>query len=332
MVKSIINFGDVADEHDNRHKLKKDAASRDSIALMLLIPEQNVAGWVYPTVNGEGVAVTAVCLFGDAFESPIFEQFSEAVPAEMDFYDWKTGGLTMKIGEPHRTLSISWRGDKINLDFEFEALHPSYAFSMGPEGSPPYYGDDRTEQHGVITGRIEAAGKSFDFETIMVRDHSWGPRVWGLNQHHKWVHAATRETSFHFFEMQSFGKTHLQGFLHKDGLMSQIKAVDYDFQLDDNLVLKSMDVTVTDMENRTATAACTVYAHVTATDLENETKNSAADAEADEHYSFDKDQLIELNEAALKVSIDGRQGVGWAEFSWNRNYFLYARQYSHFKK
>jgi len=134
----------------------------------------------------------------------------------------------------------------------------------------------------------------------------------------------------HFFEMQSFGKTHLQGFLNKDGLMSQIKDVDYDFALDDNLTLKSMDITVTDMENRTATAKCTVYAHVTATDLENHAKT--ANDEADGNYSFDKDQLIELNEAAMKVTIEGKEGVGWAEFSWNRNYFLYAREYAYFRK
>ena len=309
MKKAVIRYGDVPDEDDNRHDLNNDGQARDSLALMLIVPEQGIAGFVYPTVNGEGLAVTTVCLFGGPLESPVLEQFSEMVSADMDFYNWQTGGLILKIGEPHKTLDVSWRGERIDVDFHYQALHPSYAFSSGVQGSPPYYGKDRTEQHGTIIGTIRVDDRQFEFETIMVRDHSWGPRVWGLNQHYKWFHAAAKEASMHFFEMQSYGSTHFQGFMNKDGLMTQLDSVEYDFVLDDDLIMQSIDVVAKDVMGRSMTVTSKAYAH----------------------YSFDTDPVIMLNEAATEALIDGYNGVGWVEFCWNRDYLTFARKFPQFR-
>lgn len=330
-VKSIVEHGDVDSKHDNRHNLGGNPIARDSLALMLTVPDLGLAGWVYPTVNGEGVAVSAACLFGEGVGTPVYEKFIEKVPEEMDFFNWETGGLTMKIGEPNRDFSVSWRGEKVELDFHYDALHPAYAFSLGPEGSPPYYGSDRIEQHGKIKGKIAAAGKNFEFETFMIKDHSWGPRVWGLNQHHKWIHAVTESVSIHFFEMQSFGRNHLQGFLSKNGVVSQLEAVEYDFELNDDLELQSMLLKVKDMEGRTATAECKVYAHIVATDIEKKSIDNAEPGQTT-HYSFDKDLVTQLNEGAMTVVINGEKGIGWAEFAWNKNYLDYARNHSGFRK
>jgi hypothetical protein len=37
--------------------------------------------------------------------------------------------------------------------------------------------------------------------------------------------------------------------------------------------------------------------------------------------------MIFLNEAGLTLEIEGKPGVGWCEFCWNRNYLEFAKQY-----
>lgn len=304
MTSSITDFTGFPPEHDNRHNLRNVTDGRESLAFMLLLPEQGLAGFVYPTVLANGTALAKASLFGPALPEPIHETFQDAVPDEMDFYDWHHGGLKMAIRQPHQSLDLSWRGPRISLDYHYEALHPTYPFSSRKDaGSPPYYGDDRIEQHGVITGTLAVDGKTAPFKTFMHRDHSWGPRVWGLNQHHKWFHATTAGVSIHFFEMQSFGKTHLQGYLFRDGLMTQIERVEYDFTLGEGMMQTSMDTTVHDGIGRSVAVKCTTYAHI----------------------ALDFDPLIVLNEAALNVTIGDETGVGWAEFCWNRNYLEYAQ-------
>lgn len=301
-------FGNFPAEHDNRHRLRQEPNSRESLAFMLLLPERGLAGFVYPTVNGQGVAHTSACIFGPGVAEPIFERAESPVPATMDFYDWHPDGVQLLLLQPHRSLDVTWRGQRLGIRFHYEALHPPYAFSSSSKGSPPYYGDDRTEQHGVITGELDLEGRHIPFKTFMPRDHSWGPRVWGLNQHYKWFHATTASTSIHFFEMQSFGRTHVQGYLFKDGLMTQIERVDYDFVLDSRMMHTAIEVRVVDELGRSASATCKTYAD----------------------YRFEPDPEIVLNEAALTLSIAGEPGVGWCEFCWHRGYWEYARQFQRF--
>lgn len=44
--------------------------------------------------------------------------------------------------------------------------------------------------------------------------------------------------------------------------------------------------------------------------------------------SLDFDPMVWLNEAALKLEIDGEPGTGWCEFCWNRDYLRFARQHA----
>jgi hypothetical protein len=181
------------DVHDNRHRLRNEPHAREAIALMLQLPERGLAGFIYPWINADGTASAAVTLFGPGLATPIEERFEEvAVSPEMDFSDWRVAGLHIRTDEPHVSANYSFHGKRVRIDCRFEAMHPVYPFSAHPEGCPPYYADDRTEQHGWISGRIEVDGEGFDFRTLGQRDHAWGHRVWGLNQHYKWFHATTR--------------------------------------------------------------------------------------------------------------------------------------------
>ena len=296
-------FAAFPDRHAFKHKLAPDG--REALAHMLMFPEQGIAGFIYPSRHADGPGKARIKLFGPGLEAPIEEEVEAECPPSMDFDDWKVGPLHMAVREPHTSIDLSWNGDRVQFEGHYEALHPPYAFSSHPEGVPAYYGDDRTEQHGRLSASICIDGQSFKHEGFLAYDHSWGPRVWGLNQHYKWVHLITASTSVHFFEMQSFGRVHRVGFLWKDGVMRHLANVSYDIVYDETMWQKQFDVRATDTDGRCVTVNCKTFA---------------------------KTQLnwtpgVYLNEAAVTLEMDGQSGVGWVEFCWNRDYFDFAKQH-----
>ena len=297
------SFADFPKEHAYRHRMKP--GSRESLAHMLVFPEQGIAGFIYPTVLTDGFAKGRATLFGPGLAAPIHEQIEEQVSESMNFDQWKSGPLRMAVIEPHQRVDLAWHGTRIRFDGRFEAMHPPYAFSSHPNGNPPYYGDDRTEQHGRLVADLEVDGKRMKVGGYLIRDHSWGPRIWGLNQHYKWFHATTEHCSIHLFEMLSFGRRQLRGFLYRDGVMRHITAADYDFRYDDQMMQKSFHTTVTDTDGRTAFVDCQAFANI----------------------QLEFDPMVYLNEAAMTLTIDGKPGTGWCEFCWNRNYLDFARQH-----
>jgi hypothetical protein len=49
-------------------------------------------------------------------------------------------------------------------------------------------------------------------------------------------------------------------------------------------------------------------------------------------FVYPVDPMIQLNESPIEVTMEGRQGSGWCEFCWNKNYLDFARQHVHFGK
>ncbi|WP_374412830.1 hypothetical protein [Novosphingobium colocasiae] len=294
---------EVLPEHAYRHKLTADG--RESLAHILLMPEHNIAGFIYPTVLGTGVAKSTACFFSPDFPEQIVEVVESPVADSMDFNDWRHGPLRMTVADPLKRVDLAWDGERIRFKGEYTATHPAYAFSSHPRGNPPYFGNDRTEQHGRVIADLELDGRSLHHEGFLVRDHSWGPRVWGLNQHYKWIHATTGESSMHFFEMQGFGRTELRGFLFRDGEMQHLARVEYDFVYDDQMLQKTFTMTATDMAGRTAKIGFTMFGMLTS--------------------SHDPKTLI--NTGCATLNFDGVSGVGVCEFSWNKDYFDFAKTY-----
>ncbi|MFT3792250.1 MAG: hypothetical protein QM741_14520 [Rudaea sp.] len=297
------SFADFPAEHAYRHKLKPEG--RESLAHMLVFPEQGVTGFIYPTVRANGHAKGRASLFGPALKEPVHEEVEQYVPDTMGFDDWRTGPLHMQVIEPHKKVRLAWNGERIRFDGLYEALHPPYAFSSHPLGNPPYYGDDRTEQHGRVSAELAIDGRRQKVSGYLIRDHSWGPRVWGLNQHYKWFHATSERCSIHFFEMLSFGRCQLRGFLFRDGVMRHLAGVEYDFGYDDTMMQTWIKAKVTDTDGRSA----------------------VVDGKALGTVQLEFDPMIYLNEAGLALTIDGEPGTGWCEFCWNRNYLEFARGY-----
>lgn len=292
------------EEHAFRHRMRD--GCRESLAHMLMFPEHGIAGFVYPTVLSDGSAKGRAALFGPGLAEPIQEQVEQQVPESLGFDAWETGPLRMAVREPHKRVDIAWHGDRIRFDGVFEALHPPYAFSLHPDGNPPYYGDDRTEQHGRVEVKdLTVDGRTLDAGGYLVRDHSWGPRLWGINQHYKWFHAICDDTSIHAFEMQSYGRVQVRGFMYRDGELQHLTRFDTEFSFDSEMMHKQLRAEVADEAGRTATVDCTAFANI----------------------QLEFDPKIYLNEAAFTLDIDGSSGTGWCEFCWNRDYFHFARQH-----
>jgi hypothetical protein len=303
MSDTTAEFLAFSDTHAFRHKLAPDG--REAFAHMLMMPEQGIAGFIYPSLHATGPAKARTHLFGPGLVTPIIEEAEAEYPPEMDMGDWRTGPLNIAVKEPHKAFDLNWNGDRLQFEGRYDALHPAYAFSMDPRGVPPYYGDDRTEQHGKLSAKVTIDGRSFQHDGYLVYDHSWGPRVWQLNQHYKWVHFITPTTSVHFFEMQSFGRVHVNGFMWKDSVMRPLASVDYDIVYDETMWQKEFTVRATDSGGRRVIINATTFA---------------------------KTQLcwltgVYLNEAAVTVEMDGQSGTGWVEFCWNRDYFDFAKDH-----
>jgi len=290
-------------EHAFRHKLHD--GGRESMAHMLMFPELGIAGFIYPAVLSDGQAKVLATLIGPGIDGDIHEQVASQISPAANFDNLQLGPLHMAVGEPYQSVELAWMGERFQFRAKFEALHPPYAFSLHPAGNPPYFGNNRTEQHGRISGNLVVDGREMTANGFLIRDHSWGPRIWGLNQHYKWFHAVTNNCSVHFFEMESFGRRQLRGFLWRDGQMEHLATLECDFCYDEHMMQRSLQIHVVDQAGRVA--------------------NISANAFADIQLEFDP--MVYLNEAALRLDVDGEQGVGWCEFCWNRDYFNFARDY-----
>jgi len=284
-------------EHDNRHKLDNSEFARESLVYMIQIPEEGIGGFLYTWVTGAGKAGAAACLFGTGLgDTPIFE-FCDgiAVPDTMDFFNWQVNGLNVQLKEPLKTAYARYKGDRISVEYNFEANHPAYAYSTHKNGCPQWIANDRFEQQGRAHGSVTIDGRTINFDGYGQRDHSWGTRDWGVNQHWKWVHAqAGSDLSVHFWQLYALGKGHLCGFVNKGGHVAQVTDVDVDFSCREGLRPKSLTAKVTDTAGRV-------------TEL---------DAETYGVFPFPVHPLITMFECPLTLRIDGREGGGWIEMMW----------------
>ncbi len=290
--------------HDNRHKLKPTELARESLAFIIHEPANGIGGFLYTWVNGVGLAGSAVCLFGDSIGAdPIFEvRDGIPVPDDMDFLNWHVGGLILRLNEPLHSASVRYQSDRVEVEYEFTANHQAYAYSTHPQGCPQWMADDRFEQQGTIQGFIKTDRVNIPFSALSLRDHSWGTRDWGVNQHWKWVHAQS-ETGIgvHFWKLFALGKEHLCGYVIKDGHMAQILSVDDGFACSEGLVPDSVKARIIDSSGRETIVSGSVQAS----------------------FPFKVHDMITLFECPMMVEIDGDQGNGWMEMMWPNDLINY---------
>ena len=141
---------DLTPADDGRHTLDPNRAlMRESLVWVVPLATEGLGLVAYTWVDAFGKAGTAGIAFGPRLRSPIFERFDDIpVPNDLTFDSWKAGPVHIAHREPLRSAVIGYTGERLNLDFTFEAIHPPYAYSSHAEPFPRYYADDRYEQGG----------------------------------------------------------------------------------------------------------------------------------------------------------------------------------------
>lgn len=161
-----------------------------------------VGGWMRlgNRVN-EGYAELSVCLYLP--DGKIACQFLRPPIAANDKFE--AGGLSYKVIEPLKSVSMTYEGDLIIVDNPDDLREPQQLFATGPrlpgrvswvhEAVSPIHGGEpanemmRTmygrdfsrghfNQHGKVKGEMTVGDRTWGIDGFGWRDHSWGPRYW----------------------------------------------------------------------------------------------------------------------------------------------------------
>lgn len=292
---------------DGRHALDPAIANdRESIPLLVHLPEEGIAFFTYTWVNAASQAGAAVCLFGPGIgaEQIMIGLPDRPVATDMNFSEWKIESFEMENDLAFGTARFRFADERVSLDFTFEGSHPPYAYGGNAAGCPAYCARNRIEQSGRAHGTITIDGRAIVFDTTGHRDHSWGPRDWTAMQNYRWFQGqAGPDVSVHFWHLNALGQSPLYGYVFKDGLMAEVTGLDFDIAFDDRFRQRRLTATLTDDAGRSTSLEADFYAHgvlVPSADLT-------------------------LNEAAATILVDGRPGVGWLEHAWPTAYLEHIR-------
>jgi hypothetical protein len=297
----------VSEENDGRHRLDPTIAhDRESIPLLVNLPGEGIAFFTYTWVNAASEAGAAVCLFGPGIgpDQIMIGLPDRKVPEDMNFSEWQIENFEMKNDLKFGVARFRFANERIQLDFTFEGSHPPYAYGANAAGCPTYCATNRIEQSGRAYGTLVIEGRSISFDTTGHRDHSWGTRDWKAMQNYRWFQGqAGPDVAVHFWHLNALGQTRLLGYVLKDGLMAEVTDLEFEIGFDEEFRQDSLTATVTDEAGRTTNLVAVFYAHGVL----------IPSAE------------ITLNEAAARITIDGKPGVGWLEHAWPTDYLAHIR-------
>jgi hypothetical protein len=291
--------------NDGRHALRDLPLERESIPYILTLPEHGIGAFTYTWVTKDNVAGAIAVVFGPAIgEQPIVEAIDGVVMGPgKNFDDWQVGPLHLSQDLKLRRAKLEVKGARVQLDLQFDALHPAYAYGFHEQGCPPYAATNRLEQAGRVRGTLVVDGKSHAFDSTAARDHSWGTRDWDYAQHWKWLHAQAGDTAVHFWQIHAGGRIDLRGYVSRAGLMAEVVSVDVDFDTDAQYRQSAIRARVRDAAGRTTTLSGRYYGHFPLVPVPSCT----------------------LLEGAMSCEIEGQAGVGWTEFMWPTAYLEHLR-------
>ena len=293
--------------HDGRHQLKDDPFERESVPYVIPLPEHGMGAFIYTWVNKEGIAGSFFVVYGPGVgEQPIVEKVDNIqMSADTNLDNWKVGNVHLQQKLDFKNARIQVEGKQASMDLVFEAIHPPYAYDTHEDGCPAWFATNRIEQAGRIRGVLRVGDKTIEVDTTGARDHSWGTREWLVPQHWKWVHAQAGDgASVHICEILERGNVVLRGYISRDGLTSELVSADVSFTHDDQFLQKTIEAKLVDKAGREVLLKGNFHAHFPL---------------------VPEEKKVTLYESTMTCEIDGKPGVGWAEFMWPTEYLEYQR-------
>ncbi len=291
--------------HYKRHRLRSVRAARESMVYLLYLPDDGLSAFVYTWVDGDSRASAVLCVYGPGVgQAPVVEAAYEVpVPPDQPFEDWRVGGLHLRQGE---RASGSFEAPAAGISFTFEGSHPPYSYASHPDGTLPWFADNRYEQTGHLAGMLRLGDREIAFDTTGHRDQSWGIRDWGMCQHYKWLQAnAGPQASVHFTQDFVLGTSNLRGYVFRDELMAEIVDVDIDVEIGDDLIHDKFVATLADDTGRTTNVTGKTFAYT----------------------EFPAAPSTTIIVCADTVEIEGAPGVGQLDLLWSKDYADLLREH-----
>ncbi|MCW2778308.1 MAG: hypothetical protein JWN17_2033 [Frankiales bacterium] len=245
--------------HEARRTLDQTReAARDSAVWVIPLSADGLGLVAYTWVDAFGKAGAAGIAFGPSLSAPIFERVDGVeVPDTMTFDDWTVGPMSFSQHDPLLRSRIDYQGERLEMQFEFEAVHPPYAYSSHVGVFPDWFADDRFEQSGRAKGVARVDGKEYVIDTVCHRDRSWGARKWECVSHYKWFNFLSETSAVHVMDLQGFGRSVVRGYVFRDGQMAEIVSAEFDYDLDPDLFHRRLSAVFTDDADRTTTVTMT---------------------------------------------------------------------------
>jgi hypothetical protein len=298
-------------DDDLRHRPAPGAKMRDSLFWEMIMPDEQLGLQIYLYLTDRGRTGYNVSVWGPDPEPVALRLEGGTVPDGMDLDDFDFRGLRVEQPERHRTARVTYESDEVRLRYDFEAVHDAFSYRANPDGIPEWFAQNRMEQSGRVTGFLELGPPgSADLRRIEWhgrmghRDHSWGPRDWGVPQHWKWFVAYTDAgTSVNGWLWIARGEWGFAGYVARDGRTVAIERIEQRATYDDDMTQRRLEATVIDVDGGRTEVVLDRYGLV---------KLPTNDRMA-----------TEIWESACHATIDGEPGAGQWETHWSRPYLDY---------
>lgn len=299
---------------DLRHPPAPGEKGRDSLFFNLMLPEEELGVQVYTWVDHTGTAGRQMAVWGPDRKPLALEVDPAVAMGSADFDDWRCAGLEITHPEPLETASVRYQSDKVRLAYDFTAAHEAFSYMENPAGCPQWMARDRFEQAGRAVGELEVDGRVISFDRPAHRDHSWGPRQWGVPHHWKWIVAQTpggtgvspgvTGRQLNLMVWVAYGELGLNGYVARDGKTFALVDAQARAEYDDAMTQVRLVATMRDASGQDTELVLDRYALM--------------------RLPFGTDSLI--FEAACRATIDGEEGSGQFEALWPASYHQLLRR------
>jgi len=201
-------------EDDYMHPLEAASNFNESMYFNVFDRANRIGGWFrLGNRPNEGKGEMTCCIYLP--DGRIGFMFARPERRNNDALDG--GGMKFTVVEPHRRLTVTYRGKLCLLANPQEMMDPGKAFKNNPviesaidlefTGVSPMFGGEpmnadgtpieqkaeeafargHTEQHTRGKGTIRIGDEAFAIDGLGLRDHSWGPRFWQAVYWYRWL-------------------------------------------------------------------------------------------------------------------------------------------------
>lgn len=294
-------------EDDLRHRPGPGQRMRDSLFWQLSMPDEKLGFQAYLYLAGDGRAGFNVVVWDDSPKPLVFDLGQATVGDQMDLDDFSLKGLSLTQERLRQSACLNYESDNIRVHYDFNGLHDAFSYHQNPDGLPSWFAMNRLEQTGWVKGFLEFGDRRIELDRVGHRDHSWGPRRWGMPQHWKWLIAYSDDGQYmvNAWIWIAKGEWGVGGYVVKGQVLLPISHIKHHATYDDDMGQQSLEAEIFDTAGGRTTLDMRRIGLV--------------------HLpSSDKAETL-VSEAVCEAEIDGVKAGGQFETHWSKTYLNYLK-------